>query len=120
MKSPVGTQTPPTGEAAVEMTLSQAKRVAKATVYVEGMYRNDVGPQRPPRGGGGSGLLFAKTTASISSGGSGSVTVYLADGVTLSSETLTAYLFLSGTVASGTKVYISFIKGKWHIVSSDC
>jgi hypothetical protein len=63
--------------------------------------------------GGGLGVMRATTAASIASGNSGDVT--LADGTTVQ-----AFLWLSGTVASGTKVYIDYVAGQFDIVQVDC
>lgn len=121
-KLPVGPQKPPPGAAdSVEMTVEQDAAVAEAVHYVQRMYRNPKpGGPRGPRGAGGGVLEVKVTGAAISSGGSGTVTVYNEDGTTLSSLTLTAYLFLSGTVAVNKRAYVALIKGKWRIISADC
>lgn len=72
--------------------------------------------------GGSGGVLFAKATSGLITGpnASSNVTIYKADGLSLDTRTVLAYMMFSGTVPANANLYIADILGRWHIISADC
>lgn len=115
----------PIDESPVAFNRAGAKRVVQATKVVENQYRNDVPGGRYSGGGGGRGLVVAKTDVSGLSAlsgttaGSGNVTLYnmnASGSLTATGVTLKCWN-LGAAVAGNKFILVAFgTRGPWAVV----